>query len=112
MMRQRLLTRSRIVITFAICSSALGAQPVAAQTETIIHAFQANSAVDGALPMGGPVADGKGALYGSTASGGTYHAGSVYKLAPPAAPGGSWRQNILYSFTGGSDGADRLVALC
>jgi hypothetical protein len=31
--------------------------------------------------------------------------GTVYTLAPPHSPGGSWDFQILYSFTGGADGA-------
>jgi uncharacterized repeat protein (TIGR03803 family) len=48
------------------------------------------------------VADGQGALYGTTFGGGAYRAGAVYKLAPSTQ--GSWKQNILYSFMGGVSG--------
>lgn len=78
----------------------VGSVPLVAQTETVIHAFESNNKYDGANPLGGTVADGSGALYGFTISGGKYNYGTVYKLAPPAQSGGDWKQNILYSFTG------------
>ena len=28
----------------------------------------------------------------------------MFKLTPPAIPGGAWNESVLYSFTGGSDG--------
>ena len=104
-MRQRLFTKVSILITFAFCISVLGAKPAAAQTEAVIHSFQGNSVTDGAMPTGGLVADKNGALYGTTLSGGKYHGGTVFKLAPPTVQGGAWKQNILYAFTGGSTNA-------
>ena len=44
-----------------------------------------------------------GALYGTTAAGGNYGYGVVFNLSPN--PDGSWTESVLYSFTGGSDGA-------
>jgi uncharacterized repeat protein (TIGR03803 family) len=75
----------------------------AAQTETVIHAFQSSSSTDGAYPTTGVVADQKGALYGATSGGGLYNYGSIYKLSPPKEHGGAWAESILYSFTGGAD---------
>ncbi len=75
-----------------------------AQTETVIHSFQSTSQGDGREPFGGVVADDTGALYGTTDLGGKYGQGAVYKLSPPAAPGGAWKQNILYSFQGNDSG--------
>jgi uncharacterized repeat protein (TIGR03803 family) len=51
-----------------------------------------------------------GIFYGTTAYGGSsgnsgYGWGTAFQLAPPAAPGGAWTESVLYSFTGGSDGA-------
>jgi len=83
----------------------LGATLAFAQTETVIHAFHSSSETDGTSPTSGLVADSSGALYGTTASGGKYRHGTVYKLAPPATRGGAWKQNILYSFANGPDGA-------
>lgn len=65
---------------------------------TVIHAFAGGS--DGASPFGALVADRKGNLYGTTQQGGTSDAGTVFKIAPDGT------ESVLYSFTGGSDGAD------
>ncbi len=72
---------------------------LAATGESILHEFNA-SPNDGVYPWGGLVADSKG-LYG-TASGGKYGAGIVFKLSQSA---GTWKETILYEFTGLADGA-------
>jgi uncharacterized repeat protein (TIGR03803 family) len=74
------------------------------QTETVVHAFQSTEKYDGFSPNAPLIADAKGNLYGTTATGGEHGWGIVFKLAPPSAPGGTWTENVLYSFTGGSDG--------
>jgi uncharacterized repeat protein (TIGR03803 family) len=67
--------------------------------ETVLHSFDAN-AVDGFDPYA-PVTVGKGGvLYGTTSGGGAYHAGTVFQLTPPAAPGDPWVEAVLYSFAG------------
>lgn len=77
-------------------------------TETVIHSFQG---YDGATPTSGLIADGIGNLYGTTQAGGvgsnsncaTDGCGTVFELTPNS--NGSWSENVLYSFQGGSDGA-------
>ena len=60
----------------------------------------------GSYPNGGLISDRSGALYGTTALGGTANVGTVYKLVPPSKGQTAWTQDILYSFQGGtSDGA-------
>lgn len=86
-------------ISLAALLSLASATVAIAQNETVIHAFQSSYKYDGANPLGGVVTDGS-ALYGSTIAGGKYTFGTVYKLATPPQPGGEWKQNILYSFTG------------
>ncbi len=54
---------------------------------------------DGANPVGVVIADKTGNLYGTTAFGGAYANGVVFKLAPDGT------ETVLYSFTGSSDGA-------
>ncbi|MGC9946834.1 MAG: choice-of-anchor tandem repeat GloVer-containing protein [Bryobacteraceae bacterium] len=65
--------------------------------ETVLYAFL--GALDGALPSAGVIADPEGNLYGTTAYGGTFNAGTVFKVDP------SGHQTILYNFAGGTDAA-------
>jgi uncharacterized repeat protein (TIGR03803 family) len=60
---------------------------------------------DGLSPIGGVIFGLNGALYGTTAAGGTTGNGAVFSLAPPAAAGDPWTENVLYSFTGNGDGS-------
>jgi uncharacterized repeat protein (TIGR03803 family) len=69
--------------------------------ETVLHVFQNGS--DGAFPEGNMVLDSAGNLYGTTLEGGNPGLGVVFQLAP--APNGNWRETILYTFYGQSDGA-------
>jgi len=73
-------------------------------TETTLHAF-AYGTGDGLEPWAVPVFGPDGALYGTTASGGANGYGTIFKLVPPAAPGATWTEVILYSFTGTADSA-------
>ncbi len=92
-----------------VFSLAPPASPGEAWTETLLHSFTGGS--DGFGPYA-PVAIGSGGvLYGTTAAGGTSNAGTVFSLTPPASPGGSWTETVLYSFTGGTDGADPVAGL-
>ena len=50
--------------------------------------------------------DAAGNVYGVTGIGGAYASGTVFKLTPNA--DGSWTQNVIYTFTGGSDGGGPL----
>jgi uncharacterized repeat protein (TIGR03803 family) len=73
-------------------------------TATTIYQFSGQT--DGEFALNGLIADRSGNLYGATQSGGTSNTGTVFKLSPPATPGGTWTETILHSFSGGSDGAD------
>ncbi len=68
-------------------------------TEKPLYQFAGptDAAAGGAL-----VADHAGNLYGVSASGGAQQQGAVFELKPSI---GGWTESILYSFTGGSDGA-------
>jgi uncharacterized repeat protein (TIGR03803 family) len=46
-----------------------------------------------------------GTLYGTTQFGGANGQGTVFSLSPPTVAGQSWTLNTLYSFQGGTDGA-------
>jgi uncharacterized repeat protein (TIGR03803 family) len=60
-----------------------------------------NAPGDGANPEGGLTLDNAGALYGTCLTGGL-GGGTIFKLSPPTAPGGTWTETILYSFTQGT----------
>jgi uncharacterized repeat protein (TIGR03803 family) len=84
----------------------VSAQADAPPNDTVLHVFSEGGS-DGYLPAGGVVFDSAGNLYGATTyggSGGTLciggSCGTVYQLTPPAQPGGTWAENILYNFTG------------
>jgi uncharacterized repeat protein (TIGR03803 family) len=75
---------------FALTPSASG------YAETLLHIFPA-SAKDGSLPCAGVTLDKSGALYGTTAEGGAYGAGTVFKLTPSAS---GYSETILHDFNG------------
>jgi uncharacterized repeat protein (TIGR03803 family) len=58
----------------------LTAAPVGPWQETILHHFA--NGKDGGYPYAGVVLDGKGNVYGTTTTGGTYGAGVVYEIVP------------------------------
>jgi uncharacterized repeat protein (TIGR03803 family) len=68
--------------------------------EIILHNFSGppDGGADGASPSAGLIRDAAGNLYGVTAAGGAYGAGTVFELNP------NGKETLLYSFTGGSDG--------
>jgi uncharacterized repeat protein (TIGR03803 family) len=67
-------------------------------SETVLHAFEAESGQDGAFPLGGVVMDANGNLYGATSEGGPKFLGAIYKIAPGGA------ETVLYTFNGNQDG--------
>ena len=71
-------------------------------TETVLFTF---NGTDGQTPQTGLTSSGSD-YYGTTANGGQYGAGVVFKLSPPTQAGGNWVETVLYSFTGGTDGSD------
>lgn len=79
------------------------AAPGGAWTQTVLHHFTGGS--DGANPYGGLTMGGSGVVYGTTELGGAGSVGTVFKLVPPGTSGGAWTESVLYSFTGGNDGA-------
>jgi uncharacterized repeat protein (TIGR03803 family) len=80
-------------------------------TQSVLYSFQGASGNDGSSPQASLVFDSKGNLYGTTASGGKYNYGTVFKLTPPVATGGAWTETVLYSFKGGTDGSNPASAL-
>ena len=84
----------RLGLTIA-CSTAL-----CSWTENVIYRFTGDP--DGWSPNGNLVFDEAGNLYGTTVSGGANGYGTVFELTPS---NGGWTEKVIYSFTGGSDGA-------
>ena len=77
------------------------ANPGGSWTESVLYTFDG---ADGAYPYAGLNIDEDGNLYGTTYSGGVNFEGTVFELSPPNHPGGTWKEKVLYSFTGGADG--------
>jgi len=78
-----------------------------AGNESILYSF--GPPPDGANPYGALLRDQAGNLYGTTSSGGTSNAGTVFELSPS---GSGWtEQPLLYEFTGGSNGGAPFAGL-
>jgi hypothetical protein len=82
-------------------------------TEKVLYSFQGDK--DGQFPVGDLVFDQNGNLYGATYFGGGFgscdepyyhHCGTVLELIAPKAKDGKWKENVLYSFKSGKDGAN------
>src|SRR5271165_302659 len=72
-----------------------------AQTFAVLHSFTGGA--DGGGPLSGLTMDHAGNLYGTTSGGGNAGQGTVFKLTRKNS---GWVFSSLYSFQGGSDGAD------
>lgn len=77
-----------------------------AQTEETVYSFTGTA--DGGNPLSSLVMDAAGNLFGTTFVGGAFGAGEVFELTPSA--GGGWAETVIYSFTGGADGANPYFA--
>src|SRR5579859_7505021 len=78
----------------------------ATDKQTVVYEF--TNKANGSMPSGGLLADDSGNFYGVTSDGGITAsggkgAGAVYELSPNSA--GGWTETVLYTFTGGADGA-------
>ena len=72
-------------------------------TQTVLYSFKGGN--DGADPNAAVIADAKGNFYGTTYGGGTSGQGTVFELAA------NGTESVLYSFKGGSDGANPFASL-
>ena len=68
--------------------------------EIVLHRF--GTGTDGAQPIGGVVLDAAGNFFGTTSLGGAFANGTVFGAKRS---GSTWTEAVLYSFTGGDDGA-------
>jgi uncharacterized repeat protein (TIGR03803 family) len=71
--------------------------------EKVLYTFTGGA--DGSLPVAGVIRDEQGNLYGTTERGGDFGPGTVFKVDT------SGKETVLYSFTGGSDGASPYAGL-
>ena len=83
------VTALLLPITFAT-------RPAQAQTYTVLYLFTGGA--DGGQPDGRLFVDSAGNIYGTASIGGTFNAGTVFKLDPTGT------ETVLYTFAGGSDG--------
>jgi uncharacterized repeat protein (TIGR03803 family) len=63
--------------------------------ETVLHSFNCSNG-DGSGPLSGLIRDRRGALYGTTGSGGVFGQGTVFKVTLTG------KETVLYSFGGGT----------
>ncbi len=82
---------------------AAGASPAQGQTFSVLHSFKGGT--DGEGPNGGVVRDPAGNFYGTTSYGGVFSKGTVFKVDTTG------EETVLYSFTGGADGAIPLAGV-
>jgi len=92
------LRKRFLVLTFALGFVLLLSPRAQSQTFSVVHSFAGGD--DGANPLAGLVIGASGNLYGTTSSGGTFGAGTVFEYTS------SGEENVLYNFTGGNDGGD------
>jgi hypothetical protein len=71
-----------------------------AWTETTLYNFLPTD-VD---PVGTPLLDASGDIFGLVSSGGTGSSGTVYELTPPAAGSTKWKRRTIYNVGGGAKG--------
>jgi len=76
-------------------------------TEQVLYTFKGKK--DGANPYVNVTFGKDGALYGATDQEGAYKNGVLFKLTPKK--NGTWKQTVLYAFTGGTDGGLPLSGL-
>ena len=104
------------LLLFAALGLASMIQSAQAQyTPTQLYTFSGGG--DGADPTSVLIFDSNGNLYGTAQNGGNTSltscpgqdpptgCGVVLELTPPAGGGSPWNENVLYTFSGGSDGA-------
>ena len=97
----RQLTDTIFSLTAIFVLAVTATQVAQAQTYRVIHDF--TGGLDGGSPYNGLTMDRAGNLYGTTAGGGAHGRGLVFYLTRV---GSNWGFTPLYSFAGGSDGAD------
>ena len=72
------------------------AQPGNPWTETIPTRFQGSP--NGKVPECRLIVTSTGRLFGTTLQGGANNLGAAFEMLPPPAPGGRWKEQVIYSF--------------
>jgi uncharacterized repeat protein (TIGR03803 family) len=99
------LGRYGLLLAVLLAFPLIFAGSLQAQTETVLYNFCSQpNCLDGASPSSSLTSDGVGNFYGTTAGGGVWGYGTVYELSPDG--NGGWNESVLYSFSGGADGAN------
>lgn len=93
------------VVTFAVMFLLGVITTHSAQAQSFKTLYNFTGSPDGAYPYASLVRDSAGNLYSTTDAGGAHGYGTVFKLSP------SGKETVLYSFTGGADGANPLFSL-
>ena len=104
-MRLKTLFPSLLLVLALAAMNLLWAAKAGAQTGLTLYSFTGYS--DGGNPLSNLVVDAAGNLYGTTFVGGAHGAGEVFELSRNT---GVWTETVLYSFTGGVDGANPYYA--
>lgn len=109
MKSQRMFYPKLFLLLAALATLALGRNVAYAQSETTLYDFSGGT--DGGAPEAGLIFDANGNLYGTASGGGLaggclfgLGCGTVFELSPGA--GGAWTLTTIYTFQGGSDGAE------
>ncbi len=104
-MRSRLARPIAVFFALVLAITFIFAQHASAGTENVLHAFDTK---DGYDPYNGVIFDQAGNLYGTAFYGGSKDCdhngcGVVFKLTPNG--DGTWAEQAIYTFTGGTDGS-------
>jgi len=100
---RRIGARDVAAVLLLVLPLLLGSGAAVAQTFRILYSFGAEVG-DGTFPWGIRF-DANGNLIGiATLEGNPFEeAGAIFRLAPPAQPGGLWTHTVLYRFHGAPD---------
>jgi len=96
------------ILVFLAVTFMLGVSVWAQSRFKTLHVFKGTGA-GGSTPVASLIFGAAGNLYGTTQAGGADGYGTVFELTPNS--DGSWKESVLYSFTGGSDGANPVAGL-
>src|ERR1700730_16968675 len=94
---------AQVALALTLVLGLVLSQSSPAQTYSVLHSFTGGA--DGGNPWAPLIQDAAGSLYGTTAFGGTSGVGVVFKLDA------SGTENVLYTFTGGTDGGGPFAGL-